>query len=184
MLVYSLNRPVAGLLVRACQVLGMTQKELGEALDASHSTAHRWIADRATPSVPQVRKLTALVYPHDKQLAAELAAAASATLEGLGLVQPPAPPPPPPAPPPPLPTELVVDSLVCAAAEALDVPPRTVRAAIFAAFDRARRLRLTVDDVAVALGPPPTVAPPPAFAPPAEAKRRKGGDTPPDPAKR
>jgi hypothetical protein len=78
------------------------------------------------------------------------------TLESLGIVTPaPAPvvvpPPPPPAPPPPLPTALVVEAVVCAAADALQAPPSAVRGALLAAFCRARELRLSVNDVESAL---------------------------------
>jgi len=142
----------------------MTHEAFGAALGVSKRTAARWAAGSSSLSVPQVRDLACLVYPKDPELATELASAASATLESLGLVAPPAPvvvapeppapvvvvPPPPPA-PPPLPTALVVDAVVCAAADATQVTPSAVRATLLAAFRRARELRLTVEDVETAL---------------------------------
>jgi hypothetical protein len=135
----------------------MTQKQFGLALDASHRTASRWEAGKSTPFPTELRKLPAMVYPKDAQLAAELAALVGETLENLGLVKPPPPPPPlppPPAPPPPLPTALLVDSVVCAAADVMHAAPATLRAALHSAFRRARELRLSVDDVENALAPP------------------------------
>jgi hypothetical protein len=46
-----------------------------------------------------------------------------------------------------------VEAVVCAAADALNVPPATVRASLFAAFGRARELRLSVEEVERALAP-------------------------------
>jgi transcriptional regulator with XRE-family HTH domain len=150
-----LNRPVTALLVLARQALGMTQEQFGLALGVSHRTASRWEAGQSTPVPAEVSKLAAMVYPKDSKLAAELAAAASETLESLGIVAPLGPP----APPPPLPTPLLVDSVVCAAADALDAAPMTLRGALFAAFRRARELRLSVDEVEKALAPAPSSAP-------------------------
>jgi hypothetical protein len=50
-----------------------------------------------------------------------------------------------------LPAALVVQAVVCAAADALHAPPSTVRAALLAAFRMARELRLDVEDVETAL---------------------------------
>ncbi len=151
-----LNQPVAGLMSRARQVMGFTQQTFGDALGSSKRTAHRWEADKATPSVSQVRELAALVFPRDPVLAGQLAAAASTNLTELGLVRPPEPPPlppaPPPAPPPP-PTRLVVHAVVCVAADELAVAPDTVRRALYAAFKCARELRLSIEDVEKALEP-------------------------------
>lgn len=52
---------------------------------------------------------------------------------------------------------MLVDSVICAAAEAMSLPPQTVRPAIVAAFVRARDARLTTEAVAAALSPPKTV---------------------------
>jgi DNA-binding XRE family transcriptional regulator len=159
-----LNRTVAPLMGRARNVLGLTQKSLGEALDASQRTAHRWETGKATPTVSTIRHLAQLVFPHDPALATELAGAASATLADLGLVRPaahppapslPQPAPPPPPAPPPLPVRLVVQAVVCVAADELVAAPSTVRRALQAAFRCARELGLSVEDVEKALGPEP-----------------------------
>ena len=47
----------------------------------------------------------------------------------------------------------MVDVVVCAAAEALDVSPRAVRPALLAAFQRAREAGLTLEQVEKALSP-------------------------------
>jgi hypothetical protein len=53
---------------------------------------------------------------------------------------------------------LLVDAVVCAAADVLEVAPVTLRGALLAAFRRARELRLSAEDVEVALAPAPTAA--------------------------
>jgi hypothetical protein len=122
-------------------------------MGVSRRTGQRWETGRSDPSPNQIRKLAGMVYPADPDLAAQLAAAAGTTLVALGLVKPPAPPPPPPAPaPPPPPVEDVVDSIVCAAADAMSVLPRDVRPALLAAFTRARRLGIGIEAVEKALG--------------------------------
>jgi hypothetical protein len=93
--------------------------------------------------------LARVVHGHDPVLAAELVASKGTTLEAQGIV-PPAPPPPPPAPPPP--AESIVDAVVCAAAEAMDLTPREVRAGLHAAFARARRRRRSDRSPSRALG--------------------------------
>jgi hypothetical protein len=45
----------------------------------------------------------------------------------------------------------LVDTVVCAAAEALGVPPPAVRPALLAAFQRAREVGLTTEDVEQAI---------------------------------
>jgi hypothetical protein len=102
------------------------------------------------PSYAQLQRLVGLVYPQSVELAGHIAAAMGTDLVSLGIAPPPLPPPPPP--PPPAPVEDVVDAVVCAAAEAIDVTPRAVRPALIAAFTRARRLGLGVEAVEKALG--------------------------------
>jgi hypothetical protein len=46
---------------------------------------------------------------------------------------------------------VLVDAIVCAAADALKAVPDTVRGAVLAAFKRARELRMTVEDVEKAM---------------------------------
>jgi hypothetical protein len=136
--------------------LHLTQAQLGEALGSSGRTGHRWSVRRARPSNSQLETLARMVYPVDATTAEGLAWAAGTTLEELGLVTKPVPqaevalsPPGPPLPPP----EKVADSVVCAAAEAMDVAPRMIRGALLAAFTRARELGLSIETVERALAP-------------------------------
>ncbi len=142
------NRPVSPLVARAQRVLGHRNEELGARLGVSKRTVVRWWSRGATLSLNQVRTLARLVHPKDPALAEEIAAAASETLESLGLVSPA-------QPPPPLPVASIVEAVVCAAADALNAPPGAARGAVLAAFRRARELRLSVNDVEAALTPPP-----------------------------
>jgi DNA-binding XRE family transcriptional regulator len=152
------------LLSSARRALSRTQEGLGQLLGSSRRTAGRWEAGRVHPSSDQIRDLARAVYPHGRLLAAQLAEQAGDTLLSLELERPPAPPPPPaPQPPPPAPAAsprplapiaLMVESVVCAAAEALDTRPAAVRDVIRAAFQRARAMSLTVEEVSDALTPP------------------------------
>jgi hypothetical protein len=140
----------------------MTQREFGAAVGASHRTAVRWDAGHASPGPSDLRAMAALVLPHDRDLAIEIAASMHETLQSLGLE---APPPPPPAPlPPPLPrpaAEDLVDILVCAAVEATGQPPAAMRPLIYRLFKRAREVGLETRDVERALQPPPPAPPHP-----------------------
>jgi hypothetical protein len=78
----------------------MTQGELADAVDSSHRTVGRWEAERATPAPHHLENLAKLVYPVDRNLAAELAHYAGQTFLSLGLELPPAPPAPVPVPVP------------------------------------------------------------------------------------
>jgi hypothetical protein len=49
----------------------------------------------------------------------------------------------------------LVDSVVCAAAEAMQTPPHVMRPALVAAFERAIALGMTADDVLKAMAEPP-----------------------------
>lgn len=146
-----------GLLYEARRALHVgSQGEFGRLLGSSTRSGQRWETGRASPSYDQLLKLVALVYPRNPQLAAQLATHLGRDLVSLGIAAPPAPPPPPPLPPPP--TEDVVDAIVCAAAEAIDLTPRQVRPAVMAAFARARRLGLAVEAVEKALAKAGTAA--------------------------
>jgi hypothetical protein len=136
--------------------LGTTQVGLGKMFGVARRTAQRW-SDTGVPFY-YLPKLAALVYARDPLLAAEIAASAGKTLEGLGIVKPsppmappvdtpPAPQAPPsPAPPPPLPAG-VAEAVVCACAEAMDLSPRAVRQGLHAAFATAAQLGLDVQTV-------------------------------------
>jgi transcriptional regulator with XRE-family HTH domain len=149
------NRPIGLLLSRARRLLRMSQEEFGRLLAVSRKTASRYETGGSTPLMAQVMELARLVYANgDLALASELAESTSQTLESLGIV-----PPPKPADPFTPPTRLVVDAVVCAAADALEASPGTMRgtrSAVLAAFRRARELALSVEDVEKALSPAPS----------------------------
>jgi transcriptional regulator with XRE-family HTH domain len=155
---------VAILLGRAREALGLTQNELAETLGVARRTVNRWEGKESTPAVDQLRQLARAVYAKDRALAADIAAEGNATLEGLGLVERTGGAPgasrvdPSSAPPRPFPPiDLMIDSVVHVASQALaaqlhgDEPVLRVRAALRAAFERARGLGLTLEEVAAAL---------------------------------
>ena len=129
------------------QALRTTQVGLGELLGVSRRTAQRW----ATSGVPsyEMRRLAELVHPVNPNLAMQIASSLGTTLETLGIVKPvpleAAPPPRPSLPPG------VVDAVVCAAAEVIELMPKDVRPALHAAFARAAEVGLTVEEVERAL---------------------------------
>jgi DNA-binding XRE family transcriptional regulator len=130
------------------QALGATQEELGRLLGVSRRTAQRW-SSQGIPSY-ELMALARLVHPRDPALASEIAAALGTTLEAAGIA-PPAPPPPAPAPAAPPISDGVVDAVVCAAAEAMDMMPNEIRPGLLAAFARAKEIGLTVEVVERAL---------------------------------
>ena len=144
------------LLVRAGQSLGMNQLRFGELLGVSRRTMARWHAGRNGPSFSRWVQLVRHVHPADPALAAEIAAELGETLVSLGVEAPPLPPVPAMRtelpPPRPLPSVGdLVDSIVCAAAEAIATAPQAVRPALLAAFERAVSVGLAVDEVRGAL---------------------------------
>ena len=166
------------LVVLARQKLGLVQHDFADAIGSSLRTVGRWEAGQSGPEDFHFHRLAKLLHPVDPDLAHDAATAGGTTLEKLGVVAPPPPAPAPaeiaaaarvaPPPPPALPARLLLDSVVCAAAEALEapdappVPMKRARAAVEAAFLRARDLRLGSDEVLAAfasavadeLGPP------------------------------
>jgi transcriptional regulator with XRE-family HTH domain len=144
-----LNRSITPFVIAGRRALGLSQAQLAAALGSSKRTAARWEAGRATLAPWQACQLARLVHRVDPAIAAEVADAAGETLESLGLVAPAATP----AAPPPPATSLVVDAIVCVAADVLMTTPKTVREALHAAFRRARELRLSVEEVENALAP-------------------------------
>jgi hypothetical protein len=155
-------KTISQLVTRAQLTLELTQRTLGELLGSSMRTAQRWAVGQATPEPDQLKQLAIAVHPHDADLATELGATIGETLESLGLVIARAPEPIAAPPPPPSPelAQLLVEAVVCAAAEALDASPRVVRAALVAGLERAQSARLTVEAMLDALRPP-TPAPKP-----------------------
>ena len=86
--------------------------------------------------------LTTALLPVDAALAAEVASSQGETLQGLGVV--------PEIVAPTVPVEHLVDSVVCAAADAVAQPPANLRPSLQAAFERAQAVGLSVGDVVAA----------------------------------
>jgi hypothetical protein len=131
-----------------------SQGDFGVLMGSSRRSGQRWETGRATPSHSQMCRMAAMVHPANPDLAAQLAQSVGESLVSLGVVKPAPPPVVASAPvrvPPPPPVEDVVDSIVCAAADAMNVLPRDVRPALLAAFTRARRLGLGIEAVESAL---------------------------------
>ena len=146
------------LLVFAQSALGCSQEQLGRVAGVSRRTVTRWFSRGTTPTIPEWARIARAVYPKDRALSERIAKAMGESLITLGLEAPPPPPPPPaavspdplPAGPPPRPfppTNDLVDSIVCAAAEAIGSPPGSMRPALIAAFDRAVSLGLELEEV-------------------------------------
>jgi hypothetical protein len=136
------------LIIRAQFGLGLTQKTLGALIGCSRRTIIRYQSHGAVLTPATWEKLARAAHAKDRALAADLAAKAGHTLVSLGLEAPP-PPPAPPAPPPrPAPSaEHLADSIVCAAAEAMQATPQAARPAVVAAFERAVALGLSAEEV-------------------------------------
>ncbi len=150
---FAMPTTIHGLVHLARHALGVgSQGDFGVLMGSSRRTGQRWETGRATPSFDQLCAMTAMVYPKDPELAAQLAQAVGHSLVSLGIVKPAPAAPSAVTPAAPLPlVEDVVDSIVCAAADAMNVLPRDVRPALLAAFARARRLGLAVETVEGAL---------------------------------
>jgi DNA-binding transcriptional regulator YiaG len=145
---HAMAREVAALLIEARRHLGVSQGQLGEMLGSSERTGQRWERGGSTPMPTQLHTLAGLVYPHARDLAAQIAAAGGSSLEHLGIVRTEEPPPPPPPAQPEVPDPVhIVDTVVCAAAEAMNLMPNEIRPALRAAFRRARLAGLTVEAV-------------------------------------
>ncbi|HEY1691364.1 MAG TPA: helix-turn-helix transcriptional regulator [Polyangiaceae bacterium] len=164
----------------ASRALGFEQRQLAEFTGVSLRTVQRWSGGGSNPGWQDITRLAAAAYRVDRDAARRLAAAVGHTPESLGIVSP-APPAPPalPGPAPQAPAAaaapfalqcVLVEAIVAAAAEALDVSPRVARPAVLAAMERAKAASLSVDDLLAALRPPPVAASAP---PAADAKRGK-----------
>ncbi len=118
------------LLVETRHTLVLSQGQLAEMMGVVKRTMQRW-EDRGAILLPShIRTLANSGAPQGPRPCAPIAAYGNTSLEALGLVKP-APPPAPalpqaPPPPPPIPTSILVDSIVCVAADAIGVLPRAI----------------------------------------------------------
>jgi len=141
---------VGALLLRTGITLGMPHREIAQLLGVSRRSVSRWSKDGTFMTVEHGVTLAKLVHERDPSLAAELAALAGETLVTLGLEAPPAAPKTPVA--PAVAPAKLVDAVVCAAAEAMDVSPRAIRPALLAALRSAREVGLTMESLEALLG--------------------------------
>jgi transcriptional regulator with XRE-family HTH domain len=132
------------LLSETRSALNLTQVELARLIGVSRSTGQRLDAGRASLSQAQYFQLAKAVYPRDAALAAQLASRGGTTLEALGLV-------PPVTPTPATSPAQLAESVLCAAAEAMDLSPRLVRVGLLAAMARARELGVSNEVIEAAL---------------------------------
>jgi transcriptional regulator with XRE-family HTH domain len=125
----------------AQRALLLSQQDLASITGASLRTVQRWYAGQASPSPNEIARLAAAVYPTDPDLARRLAMGVGRSLESLGVAV------------APRLSPLLVDSVVSAAAEALDISPRVARPAVLAAAERAKAAGLSIDDLLAVLRP-------------------------------
>ena len=149
-------RPISYLLTEARRVLGQNQRQLAEMIGSSLRTVQRWETQHGRPDRNEIQNVADAVRPHDVALADEIDTWAPRPKPPQPVAAPPPEPPAPPPPPPPLPIPdaVLVDSVVCAAAEAMSLVPQAIRPAVLAAFTRARDARLTPDAVVAVLARP------------------------------
>lgn len=148
---------IPALLVRCLQASGLNQKGLADTMGISGRTFSRWLGGEVcTMTIGQGQALAGAVGATDPALAAKVLRTCGAMLQGRGLApvaqaaalipaaQPVA----------PLPAatqaapQALLDSVVCAAADRVDLPLSQVRSLVAAAFARAQELGLSVEAVA------------------------------------
>jgi transcriptional regulator with XRE-family HTH domain len=139
------------LFLRAQIALGMSQREIADLLEVSRSTIVRRTRGKTVPLYFDERsKLAQAVHHVEPALALEIAAALNETPQAMGIA-------PRPEPPKPEPLDdklvpLLVDGVVCAAADVASQPPAAVREILRAAFGRAQAAGLGVDALVKGLG--------------------------------
>jgi len=163
----------AELFARVQSVLGLTQEGLGRLLGYSRRTIIRYQQRGGLLLPSHVETLARACYSKDRAFAAMIAARHGTTLAQLG-IEAPAPPPAPAATTTARSTSpssrLLGDSIVCAAAEAMQSTPQAIRPALVAAFERALALGLDATQALAAITPPAPQPESPAATPPKRAK--------------
>jgi transcriptional regulator with XRE-family HTH domain len=135
--------------VRAARAaLDMTREDFAASVGSSFTTVGRWERGHSIPADHHFIEMARLLYPVDRDLAEQAASMARETLVSLGIEQAP---PPGPRPAAALRASLtavdLTDIVVCAAAEACRGTPADMRAALLAAFRKARQLGLHDDEI-------------------------------------
>jgi transcriptional regulator with XRE-family HTH domain len=136
----AMANPSNNLIVQCRMALGLTQKEFGDIFGRTKRTVQRWEDHGATLLPSEAEALARVLLPVRPDLAADIAAGANTTLDRLGLI--------PDGAAGPMATSDPIDSVVRAAAAVMGVTPDAIRAAIAAAFLRAREEGLDVQTVA------------------------------------
>jgi hypothetical protein len=135
------NDSVVVLVREACRLLQLNQRGLAKLVGCSVRTVQRHSWQGGLGYSADHVKLIRAVHPHSPDLAARLARATNIQLDALGLS----------------PTSDLtpiaarrehVDAIVAAAADVLDVSPKSIRPAIAAAFALARELHVSLDTLA------------------------------------
>ena len=140
--------------LEACRRLSLNNRALADFLGCSVRTVVRHNSSGGFSGLANAVKIIRALHPTDPEFASELAASYGQTLVALGLEPDPRILPPPVAPVEPShPAPLTArsehaDAVVCAAADALNLPPSAVRPAVAAAFARAHELGVGLDTLA------------------------------------
>lgn len=113
-----------------------TDGDLATFLGCSRRTVQRHIHLGGLSQERHYHALIRAVHPKNPGLAAQLASARNTSLVELGLAAP--------APPPDTTRPADWDSVVCAAADVLQLPPSAVRPAVAAALAKALELEVTI----------------------------------------
>jgi hypothetical protein len=127
----------------------LTQKKLAQLIGSSLRTVERHSAQGGVSHETHVHTLAIAVYPTNPQLAAKLAGLVRTDLVQLGPERPKVSPPEQPQPPPsPTPKREHVDSVLCAAADALQTTPASAKPVVAAIFGRALELGVDLSGLA------------------------------------
>jgi hypothetical protein len=135
------------LVQEACRLLNLNQRGLANLVGCSVRTVQRNSWQGGLGFSGHYATLIKAVHPHSPDLAARLAQATGQNLDALGLTTAP-------DPRPIAARREHVDAIVAAAADVLDVSPKSVRPAIAAAFTLAHELRVSLDTLAPLLAAP------------------------------
>jgi hypothetical protein len=141
-----MNKAVMHLVTEARGHVWSSYGDLGELTGASARTVRRWYAGTSSPHTSHLGRLADAVRSHDPAIAAALDVAAGRASPSSLPDEPAA------ALSRTTPRHILVDSIVCAAAEATALSPQAIRPALVAAFRRAEELGFSVGDVSGVLG--------------------------------